>query len=61
MKPAAKKIVLKILKITGITLGSILLLLFLLPYLFPGTIAKKIKELANSSINGELNFSDAKL
>ena len=61
MKKVIKKTLLKILKIAGITFGSILLLLFLLPYFFPGTIAQKIKELANNSINGELNFSDARL
>ena len=61
MKLFTKKLLLKILKITGIAFGSILLLLFLLPYLFPGTIAQKIKDLANESINGKLNFSDARL
>ncbi len=61
MKLTFKKLFTKVLKITGITAGSVLLLLFLLPYLFPGTIAQKIKELANSRINGELNFTDARL
>lgn len=61
MKQQAKKIVIKILKITGISLGSLLLLLFLLPYFFPDTISQKIKEFANSSINGKLDFSKADL
>jgi len=61
MKQQAKKIVIKILKITGISLGSLLLLLFLLPFFFPDTISQKIKEFANSSINGKLDFSKTNL
>ena len=34
-------ILFRILKITGISLGSIILLLFLLPYLFPGSYLQK--------------------
>ena len=56
-----KKILFKTGKITGITLGSILLIMFLLPILFPGTVAKKIKDWTNQSINGELNFSRTRL
>jgi AsmA protein len=56
-----KKISLKTLKITGITLVSLLALLFLLPYLFPQTITNKIKQWAGSSINGKLNFSGTSL
>ncbi|HTI60441.1 AsmA family protein [Mucilaginibacter sp.] len=56
-----KKILFKTLKIMGITIGSILLLMFLLPILFPKTITKKIKQLANNSINGQLNFSGTSL
>ncbi len=40
---------------------GILLLLFLAPILFPGTIEEKIKNLANKRIVGELNFSKARL
>jgi AsmA protein len=50
----------KTLKISGITLLSIVVLLFIAPYLFPGTISNKIKELAKTSVNGELNFSSAR-
>jgi AsmA protein len=39
----------------------VLALLFLAPYLFPKTVSEKIKELANHTIKGELNFSDARL
>lgn len=61
MELAVGKILFRVLKIIGITAGSLLLLLFLLPYLFPGTVARKIKGWTNSSINGELNFSSARL
>ncbi len=47
----------RILKITGITIGGLLLLLFALPYLFPQTVSDKIKQWANGSINGQLSFS----
>ncbi|QEC78281.1 AsmA family protein [Mucilaginibacter ginsenosidivorax] len=56
-----KKILVKTLKITGITLVSLLVLMFLLPYLFPQTITNKIKQWAGSSINGKLNFSGTSL
>ena len=51
----------KITKIIVITIISLLLLLFLLPYIMPGTISKKIKTLVNRSIEGEVNFSQARL
>jgi AsmA protein len=55
------KKMIKILKITGITIASILLLLFVIPMLFPNQIAQKIKTFANERINGELNFSKTNL
>src|SRR6218665_2259195 len=61
MKKPSKSIVARILKITGITIGSILLLLFLLPILFPGKIAEEVKAFANNKLNGELNFKQANL
>src|SRR4030095_12117721 len=51
----------KITKIIVITIVSLLLLLFLLPYIMPGTISEKIKTLVNRSIEGEVNFSKARL
>jgi AsmA protein len=48
---------LKTVKIAAITLASLLLLLFALPYLFPQTVSSKIKQWANGSINGQLQFS----
>jgi AsmA protein len=61
MKMPLKKILLKTLKISGITIGSILLLMFLLPILFPTTITNKIKQLANQSLNGKVEFSGTSL
>lgn len=52
-----KKIAFRTLKITGITIVSLLVIVFTLPYLFPGTVSNKIKQWANSSINGNLSFS----
>lgn len=51
----------KFLKITGIVLGVALTLLFLLPELFPGFVARKIKAFANQSIEGKLEFRKARL
>ncbi|MFT3704115.1 MAG: AsmA-like C-terminal region-containing protein [Agriterribacter sp.] len=61
MKPFAKSLWFKIIKICGIVVVSILAILFVLPYLFPGTISKKIKEFANKSITTKLDFSEANL
>ena len=61
MKKPSKPIVVKILKITGISVGSILLLLFLIPILFPGRIAEEVKSFANQKLNGELDFKEANL
>jgi len=54
-------ILLQVLKITGISLVSILVLLFLAPYLFPDTVGKQIKSWTNQSIKGDLNFTKARL
>jgi AsmA protein len=59
--PKPKTIIIKSLKIVGITLASILLLMFLLPILFPGKIAQEVKAFANRKLNGELNFKEAHL
>ncbi len=61
MNISLRSITIKILKITGLSVAGILLLLFLAPILFPGTIEEKIKNLANQRIAGELNFSKARL
>ncbi|HMO63457.1 MAG TPA: AsmA-like C-terminal region-containing protein [Ferruginibacter sp.] len=61
MKTHFKSYLLKALKITGITLGSILLLLYLLPLLFPGKIGDSVKSWANNNLDGEVRFSKLKL
>jgi AsmA protein len=61
MKFRVTKIPLKIVKYTGISLLSILAIMFLMPYLFPGFVSDKIKKWANNSIEAELNFSKARL
>lgn len=61
MEQKKKSLLLKILKISGITLGTILALLIILPIIFADTITEKIKVLANENLDGELNFSDSEL
>ena len=56
-----KKIVVKSLKIFGITIVVLLLVMFLFPIIFPGKIEKEIKSFANENLNGELNFKEANL
>lgn len=56
-----RKIALKALKIFSISVAAIILLLFLLPILFPTTVSNKIKTWTNNSITGDLNFSRARL
>ncbi len=51
----------KVAKIIVITIGSVFLLLFLLPYILPGTISTEIKKLVNHSIDGKVEFSKARL
>ncbi len=61
MKAPVKKIALKVLKWIGISVAFVLLLMFLLPLLFPGTIAQQVKNFANKSLDAELNFTNSKL
>jgi AsmA protein len=61
LRSTVKKIIVKIVKIIGITIGSVLLLMFLIPMAFPDEITQRIKAFANEKINGELNFSKANL
>jgi AsmA protein len=51
----------KILKITGISLVGLLLLMVLLPALFPNAFSRQIKALANENITGRLDFASANL
>lgn len=56
-----KKIAVKIAKWVGIFIASVLLLLYLIPVLFPGTVAQQVKALANKRLDAEVNFSNSKL
>jgi AsmA protein len=51
---------LKGLKITVITIAALLTLILFLPEIFPGYVSKKIKEIANENIEGELQFDKAR-
>jgi AsmA protein len=61
MKWLFPSIIVKILKWMALTIVILIALLFLAPYFFPHSVSEKIKEFANHSIKGELNFSDARL
>lgn len=61
MKWSLKKILIKGLKMSGILIGSVLFLMFILPILFPGKIAQEVKSFANKKLKGELNFKEANL
>lgn len=56
-----KKIILKILKWTGISIASILFLMFIIPILFPGTISKQVKIFANQHLAGKLDYKKTNL
>src|ERR1700761_1673081 len=61
MRLAFPRIIFRVLKITGIGVGCLLALLFLLPYLFPNFVSGKIRQWASKSIKSELHFSAARL
>lgn len=52
-----KNIALKTLKISGIVIASVLLLLFLIPLLFPGSVASEVKKIANQRLDSKVEFS----
>jgi len=56
-----KKIILKILKWTGISLASILFLMFIIPILFPETISKQVKIFANQHLAAKLDYKKTRL
>lgn len=56
-----KAITLKLLKYIGITILIFLSLLFITPLIFSERIKQEIKKAANTKLNGELNYSDAKV
>ncbi|MFL5748644.1 MAG: AsmA family protein, partial [Niastella sp.] len=51
----------KILKITGISLGVLLVILFVAPFIFKGKIIAIAKEQINKNINAQVNFKDLSL
>jgi len=51
----------KTLKISGISLLSIVAILVVLPEMLPGYFSRQIKAFVNKNIEGELNFSKARL
>lgn len=55
------RILMKTIKVIVISIVSFLLILFLLPYILPGTISQKIKTFVNRSIDGQIEFSKARL
>jgi AsmA protein len=56
-----KSIFLKFLKYTGITIVVLLALMFITPFVFSDKIEEQVKKTANKKLNGELNYSDAKV
>lgn len=52
---------LKTLKYCGITLAVLLSLLLITPYVFSDKIKEEIKKTANKKLNGEINYSDARV
>lgn len=54
-----KSVFLKFLKYTGISLLTILALMFIAPYLFADKIKEQVKKTANEKLNGKLNYTDA--
>lgn len=51
-----KKILLKILKWTGISIASILFLMFIIPILFPAQVSEQVKLFANKHLAGKLDY-----
>lgn len=61
MENSKKTLLVKILKVTGITFIISLLLLVILPIVFADTITEKVKILANKNLEGELNFNESEI
>ncbi|WP_163399072.1 AsmA family protein [Flavobacterium fluviatile] len=60
MQSKYKNIALKTAKISGIVIAGILLLLFLIPLLFPGTVASEVKKIANERLDSKMEFSNSR-
>ena len=61
MNSSLVRVLKKTVKIVAISIVSLLVILFLLPYVMPGTISQKIKNFVNRSIDGKIEFSKARL
>lgn len=61
MKNSVKTIGIKTAKILGISIAVILVLMVLLPIVFPDKIEAEIKKFANEKLDGDLNFKEANL
>jgi len=61
MKSGLVRVIKKTIKVIVVSVVSLLVILFLLPYVMPGTISKKIKSFVNRSIDGKIEFSKARL
>lgn len=61
MKKPSKSTIFRFVKITGITFVTLLLLMIVIPVLFPGRIAQEVKLFANQKLEGKLNFNEANL
>ncbi|WBV57600.1 membrane assembly protein AsmA [Chryseobacterium daecheongense] len=55
------KIILKVLKWLGISIASILFLMFIIPILVPGTISQQVKIFANKHLAGKLDYKKTHL
>jgi AsmA protein len=56
-----KSIIFNVLKYTGITIVVLLALMFITPFIFSDKIEEQVKKTANEKLNGELNYSEAKV
>ena len=56
-----KKIIFQFLKWTGISILTILFLMYIVPILFPGTISQQVKVFANNHLAGKLDYKKTHL
>lgn len=51
-----KKIIFQFLKWTGVSIFTILFLMYIVPILFPGTISQQVKVFANNHLAGKIRL-----
>ena len=56
-----KKIISQFLKWTGVSIFTILFLMYIVPILFPGTISQQVKVFANNHLAGKLDYKKTHL